>query len=201
MKDGVDRQIKRRVSVNRGFVSSSRKSLILDSQTIDQIAALTRIRNKADAIKKSSSSYFTPTNVLLRGTKVISGKGAYVVIGVGKNSSVEKIEQKIKAENENASVLKRKIDSLEKSLSKIGVISAILTLACLVARLFYDLHRSGEKFDKSVHIVELIKYLMISVGVVESCLILLGHDPDRGDPGGSAPGCHAGDVLLGKAAD
>lgn len=48
--------------------------------------------------------------MLLRGTKVLSGKGAYVVIGVGKNSSLEKIEQKIKAENEKASILRTKID-------------------------------------------------------------------------------------------
>jgi magnesium-transporting ATPase (P-type) len=81
--------------------------------------------------------------VLLRGTKVLSGKGAYVVIGVGKNSSLEKIEQKIKAENEKASILRTKIDLLERRLSKIGVISAIVTLCCLVGRLFYDLHRSG----------------------------------------------------------
>lgn len=59
--------------------------------------------------------------------------------------------------------LKRKLSKIAEDIGKFGLVSALLTLAFLIMRLFYDLNRSGQPWESDKHLSEIVRYLILAV--------------------------------------
>ncbi len=107
-----------------------------------------------------------PSIVLMAGTKVLVGSGKMVVINVGKNSSIGKIQEILTSGEEELTPLQLKLEKIARDIGIFGLVSAILIFLVLVIRLIIDGIRDDWDEDIGDYIVDVLDYFMISITIL-----------------------------------
>ena len=107
-----------------------------------------------------------PSPLLLSGTKVISGEGKCIALAVGNAASVNLIKNQ-GGLSENISPLKQKLHKLTIDLSKVGLCFSCILLTVFFIRFIID-RSTTDYWDHSVHWAEMVRFVIISVGLIKS---------------------------------
>lgn len=76
-----------------------------------------------------------PSNVILAGTKVMTGTGKMIIINVGSNSAIGKIKDLITQGEDELTPLQLKLEKIARDISIFGLVSAVLIFVALIIRL------------------------------------------------------------------
>mmetsp|Transcript_43410 Transcript_43410/g.88814 ORF Transcript_43410/g.88814 Transcript_43410/m.88814 type:complete len:1057 (+) Transcript_43410:288-3458(+) len=105
---------------------------------------------------------------LFAGTFVQEGEGRMVVVAVGANTYQGLMEEKMKEEEEEKSVLQVKLDNMTTLITKVGGLAGGLTVAVLLVRFaiaFWAGQCCKESWDHSIHHLEYLRFLVVGVTV------------------------------------
>ena len=114
--------------------------------------------------RENVGAHEVPSPILLAGTKVAAGTGKYVVIVVGKDSSLGKIRDLLE-QDADATPLQQKLEKIAGDIGKFGLGSAIFVLLVLFIRFLIDRGRHSDWNDGSKWI-DLLHFFIIAVTVV-----------------------------------
>jgi Ca2+ transporting ATPase len=89
------------------------------------------------------------SSLVFSGTKCVNGNGIMLVLRIGKNSEIGKIEGRIAAED-GQNTLEEKLNVLAGDIGKFGMIAAIVTLASLLIRFGVSYSSSVNQFNSYV---------------------------------------------------
>lgn len=130
----------------------------------EPISTCLQIKDKLDKEGKALSAdiHAVPSPVMLAGTKVSKGEGWMVIINVGRNSAIGKIQDILSSEEE-MTPLQRKLEKLAGDLGKFGMVMALLTVLILVIRWIVDIVNNGWS---SEHMSFLLSYIIIGITVL-----------------------------------
>jgi magnesium-transporting ATPase (P-type) len=98
--------------------------------------------------------YEVPSPVVLSGTKIVNGAGVMLVINVGKNSSIGKINEIVEGEEEELTPLQMKLEKIARDIGYFGLISAVLLFAVLMLRWVIENSLHSALGWKSVKVVD-----------------------------------------------
>lgn len=115
-----------------------------------------------EGLKEKSNEHSVPSCILLSGSKVLQGEGWFLVIVVGPNSCLGKIEGKLQQDIESTP-LQRKLEHLARGIGKFGLYSAIIIFAVLIIR--FSILRIRKDNFYSEHLNDLLSFFMISVKI------------------------------------
>jgi Ca2+ transporting ATPase len=87
-----------------------------------------------------------PSPVVLSGTNLAEGFGTMVVVAVGKNSCEGRIVE-LAEQEEEATPLMKKLDSLAESIGKCGLAAAVITVIAIFLRIIIERSTRGEWDD------------------------------------------------------
>eukprot|EP00283_Hemiselmis_rufescens_P003929 CAMPEP_0173418082 /NCGR_PEP_ID=MMETSP1357-20121228/310_1 /TAXON_ID=77926 /ORGANISM="Hemiselmis rufescens, Strain PCC563" /LENGTH=1081 /DNA_ID=CAMNT_0014380511 /DNA_START=137 /DNA_END=3382 /DNA_ORIENTATION=- len=105
---------------------------------------------------------------LFAGTFVQEGEGRMIVLAVGANTYQGLMEEKMKEDESEKSVLQQKLDDMTDLITKVGAGAGALTVAVLLVRFalaFYQGACCKESWDHAVHWVEALRFLVVGVTV------------------------------------
>jgi len=114
----------------------------------------------------NDSCHYVPSPILLAGTKVMQGFGAYIVLNVGKNGAIGMIEELCEDSEGEATPLQMKLETIAENIGTFGLVSAIFTVAFMFIRFGIDLSRSSTGWDAERHPGELVGYVIIGVTII-----------------------------------
>ena len=75
-----------------------------------------------------------PSPLVLSGTKVITGTGSMVVINVGKNSAIGKIQEIVTSGEDDLTPLQLKLEGIARDIGYFGLASAVVIFIVMVLR-------------------------------------------------------------------
>ena len=84
--------------------------------------------------KNSAGIHDVPSPVILSGTRMLTGEGKMIVTVVGDSSCLGKIRALLDQEEETATPLQNKLETIAEDIGKFGLISAITLFLVLVLR-------------------------------------------------------------------
>lgn len=93
------------------------------------------VKKNADVILKEKTPLAERVNMLYSGTFISQGDGLYVVTAVGTGAEIGAIASDLQANSGVSAPLQEKLDRLSKTLTFIGIISAVFVLILSIARL------------------------------------------------------------------
>jgi magnesium-transporting ATPase (P-type) len=100
-------------------------------------------------ISKNASFEKISSYLVFSGTKCVKGQGCMLVLRVGKNSEIGKIEGRISGEN-SKNTLEAKLDSLAGDIGKVGIVAALITFVALIIRFGVSFGTEKASYDKFV---------------------------------------------------
>ena len=112
--------------------------------------------------KNTSNAHTLPSPILLSGTKIMAGEGYFIIIVVGDDSCVGKIESLLREQEPEMTPLQKKLDSIANDIGKFGLISAIFIICVLLLRFTIDRAMEG-LWDNSKHWEEILNFFIIGV--------------------------------------
>ncbi|EKX52947.1 hypothetical protein GUITHDRAFT_161121 [Guillardia theta CCMP2712] len=116
----------------------------------------------------SASSAAKVIPALFAGTFVQEGEGRMLVTAVGTHTYQGLMEEKMREEEEEKSVLQQKLDKMTELITKAGAIAGGMTVAILLLRFviaFANKDCCKETFDHSIHHLEWLRFLVVGVTV------------------------------------
>mgnify|MGYP000852553532 CR=1 FL=1 len=121
--------------------------------------ALQYRRNMQEHKDQTHSYREVPSPVVLAGSKILSGSGKFVVLQVGKKSSLGRMGDLILGEND-PTPLQIKLNDVAEAIGKYGTVAAISIVGVLFAKFFLArlLNPTAE-----IHYSELINYILIGL--------------------------------------
>ncbi|MBE5743890.1 MAG: calcium-translocating P-type ATPase, PMCA-type [Clostridiales bacterium] len=93
------------------------------------------VKKNADIILNESVPLAERVNMLYSGTFIVEGEGVYVVTAVGNNAEMGLIASDLQKNDGVSAPLQEKLDRLSKTITFIGVTSAVFVLILTIARL------------------------------------------------------------------
>ena len=112
----------------------------------------------------TAGAHEVPSPVLLAGTQIASGSGKYVVMVVGKDSTVGRIQDILDQETD-ATPLQQKLEKIAGDIGKFGLISAIFVMVILFIRFLADRGRLHDWSDGSQY-TQLLDYFIIAIAII-----------------------------------
>jgi magnesium-transporting ATPase (P-type) len=112
------------------------------------------------------SHHSIPTPVILSGTKVLTGTGAMVVINVGKNSAIGKIQEIITSGEENLTPLQLKLEGIARDIGKFGLASSIIIFVVMILRALITGGQEDWSKGSSVYLKQVLEAFIIAITVL-----------------------------------
>ena len=113
--------------------------------------SLEKCLDKKHALEKQGieklSHHAIPSIVVMSGTKVLAGSGKMVVINVGRNSAIGKIQEIMTSGEEELTPLQLKLERVARDIGYFGLIAAGLILIILFIRFIIDGSKEDWKGD------------------------------------------------------
>lgn len=132
--------------------------------------SLEKCLKKWDELKqmhKEINIHDIPSPIVLSGTKVLNGSGSMIVINVGANSSMGKLQQLITSGEEELTPLQLKLEKIAREVGTLGLYSAITIFCVLVMKwTYYNSLQGGLGWQTKSFIViiyELLEFFMMGV--------------------------------------
>jgi len=119
-----------------------------------------------DGDDRESAVKISPS--LFSGTFVQEGEGRMIVTAVGTNTYQGLMEEKMKEDEQEKSVLQQKLDDMTDLITKVGMGAGVLTVLVLLFRFavaFYSGACCKEAWDNSVHWIEALRFVVVGVTV------------------------------------
>ena len=124
-----------------------------------------KVKEELEEYRRGSiSTHAVPSPILLAGTKVASGTGKYVVIAVGKDSSLRKIQDLLEQDVETTP-LQKKLEKMAADIGRLGLFSGMFVLTVLFIRFLINRGLHGD-WNSGMRWVDLLNYFIIAVTVV-----------------------------------
>jgi len=92
----------------------------------------------------------------------LTGEGKFIIIVVGENSCVGRINALLTQGEPEATPLQEKLEKIARDIGKFGLISSILVVSILCFRFLIDRTTQGE-WNKDKHWKELLNYFILGV--------------------------------------
>lgn len=99
------------------------------------------LNKKAELEKKGIEKlghHDIPSVVLMAGTKVLTGSGLMIIINVGKNSSIGKIQEIMSSGGNEMTPLQMKLEKIARDIGWFGLFSAVVIFLILLIRLLVE---------------------------------------------------------------
>lgn len=109
-------------------------SLAVDESTLTGESL--SVKKNANIISKEETPIAERFNMLYSGTFVTAGNGLYIVTAVGNNAEIGKIAKDIQISDSISAPLQEKLQRLSKTVTALGIISAVFVLILNVIRLY-----------------------------------------------------------------
>jgi len=153
--------------IDASMVSIDESSLTGESE-LQKKAVLDRCLELAEKARQDGveAHNVVPSPILLAGTKVMQGTGAYIVLNVGKNGAIGMIEELCEDSEGEVTPLQMKLETIAENIGTFGLVSAIFTVAFMFIRFGIDLSRSSTGWDGERHPGELVGYVIIGVTII-----------------------------------
>ena len=134
----------------------------------ESLAECEAIANQARS-EGETDYHVVPSPILLAGSQFMSGVGAYIVLNVGENSTIGKIQAALEEaheEEDDATPLQMKLETIARDIGQFGLISAVFTVVFMFIRFGIDLSRSSQGWDSERHPGELVGYIIIGITII-----------------------------------
>lgn len=114
------------------------------------------------------SHHAIPSIVIMAGTKVLTGRGKMLVINVGKNSSIGKIQEIMTSGEEELTPLQLKLEKIARDIGYFGLISALLIFIVLIIVLIVQgVQDDWNHPDGGIYYArEVLNYFLISITIL-----------------------------------
>ena len=102
------------------------------------------------------------------GTMVQEGQGRMLVLAVGANTYQGLMEQKMQEDEDEKTVLQKKLDDMTELITKAGAIAGCVTVGILLIRFalaFMNKACCKEEFNHKIHHLEWLRFLVVGVTV------------------------------------
>lgn len=110
-----------------------------------------------------------PSPILLAGSQIMGGVGAYIILNVGECSAIGRIQaicEEAGDEEDECTPLQMKLETIARDIGQFGLISAIFTVVFMFIRFGIDLSRSSQGWDSTRHPGELVGYFIIGITII-----------------------------------
>lgn len=114
------------------------------------------------------SHHAIPSIVIMAGTKVLTGSGKMLVINVGKNSSIGKIQEIMTSGEEELTPLQLKLEKIARDIGYFGLISALLIfIVLIVIMIVKGVQDEWDHPDGGIYYArEVLDYFLISITIL-----------------------------------
>ncbi|KAJ6246275.1 calcium-transporting atpase [Anaeramoeba flamelloides] len=105
---------------------------------------------------------------MISGTEITQGEGKFIVTSVGKHSQWGKIMEKAKSKEEVNTPLQDKLEKMADQIGKLGLWSAVLTVAVLLAKWGFRLYTKLNEGEEFVFhdLVEVVDAVIVGITIV-----------------------------------
>ena len=79
-----------------------------------------------------------PSVILMAGTKILTGNGTMIVINVGENSSIGKIQKILDSSGDELTPLQMKLEKIARDIGFFGLGAAVIIFVVLLIRLLIE---------------------------------------------------------------
>ena len=121
-----------------GFsVSIDESSLTGESKPMAKVTVEESVTKKNQLLAKKPKEikhHDLPSSIVLAGTKVLNGNGKMLVINVGKNSAIGKINELVGSGEEELTPLQLKLEKIARDIAYFGLGAAVLLFAALLIK-------------------------------------------------------------------
>jgi magnesium-transporting ATPase (P-type) len=112
------------------------------------------------------SHHSIPTPVVLSGTKVLTGTGSMVVINVGKNSAIGKIQEIITSGEDDLTPLQLKLEGIARDIGYFGVASSIIIFVVMVLRALITGGKEDWAKGSKIYLLQILDAFIIAITVL-----------------------------------
>ena len=102
----------------------------------------------------------------MSGTKVLTGSGTMIVINVGCNSAMGKIQEMVTSGEEELTPLQLKLEKVASDIGYFGIIAAVLLFVVLMIRFFIDGVRGDWERKSIEYVKDFFSFILISITVL-----------------------------------
>ena len=131
---------------------------------------LEKCLNKKRELEKEGieniSHHAIPSVVVMAGTKVLTGTGVLLIINVGKNSSIGKIQEIMTSGEDELTPLQLKLEKIARDIGYFGLISAVIIFIVLIIRLIIDGVRDDWSHEGIFYAREILEFFLISITIL-----------------------------------
>lgn len=99
------------------------------------------LKKKRDLEKKGIEKlkhHDIPSVIMMAGTKVLTGNGSMIVINVGKNSSIGKIQEIMTSGEDELTPLQMKLEKIARDIGFFGLAASVIIFIILIIRLLVE---------------------------------------------------------------
>ena len=119
----------------------------------------------ANGQKNVSGRHDVPSPVIMSGTRMLTGEGKMVVVVVGEQSCLGKIQALLGNTEGEATPLQMKLEAIAEDIGKFGLYSSITIVTILLVRFAIEKGIS-RTWETSVDLVELLNYFILGITVI-----------------------------------
>lgn len=133
-------------------------------------AALEYCLNKKRDLEKQGieklGHHDIPSVILMAGTKVLTGNGTMIVINVGKNSSIGKIQDILSSGGDEMTPLQLKLEKIARDIGFFGLGAAVIIFIVLLIRLLVEGSQEDWVQGSSFYLKEVLYYFLIAITIL-----------------------------------
>lgn len=112
------------------------------------------------------SHHAIPSIIIMSGTRVLAGSGKMMVINVGRNSAIGKIQEIMTSGEEELTPLQLKLEKVARDIGYFGLIAAVLIFVILMIRFFVDGAREHWRKEKMEYVKFVLQYIIIAITIL-----------------------------------
>ena len=107
-----------------------------------------------------------PSVVLMAGTKVLSGSGKMLIINVGKNSAIGKIQEIMTSGEEELTPMQLKLEKMARTIGYFALIVASTLFIILMIRFIIDGSREDWEDDTMEYVTEVLEFIILTITII-----------------------------------
>lgn len=112
------------------------------------------------------SHHAIPSIVIMSGTKVLAGSGKMLIINVGRNSAIGKIQEIMTSGEEELTPLQLKLEKVARDIGYFGLVAGVLILVILIIRFIIDGSKEKWNLDGIEYAEKVLHYLLIAITIL-----------------------------------
>lgn len=107
-----------------------------------------------------------PSIVIMSGTRVLAGSGKMVIINVGRNSAIGKIQEIMTSGEDELTPLQLKLEKVARDIGVFGLFAAVLILIILIIRFIINGYNEHWELKPIVYVKQILNYIIIAITIL-----------------------------------